>query len=82
MAPLVIDDEGIERIEALAGEHALEALESLPADQRDAVRARIVDDRGYQEIAIEVRCSPSVVRKRVSRGVRAMRAKLEAKGDA
>jgi RNA polymerase sigma factor (sigma-70 family) len=81
MAPITVGDEGIERIEALASGAALEVLESLPEGQRDAVRARIVEDRAYPEIAAELRCSPSVVRKRVSRGVRAMRAKMEANGN-
>jgi RNA polymerase sigma-70 factor (ECF subfamily) len=81
MAPIVLDDDGIARIESLASGGALEALEDLPGDQRDAVRARILDGQPYSEIAAELECSPSVVRKRVSRGVRAMRARMEAKGD-
>jgi RNA polymerase sigma factor (sigma-70 family) len=81
MAPIVLDDEAIERLEALGGGAALEVLETLPADVRDAVQARVVDDRSYPEIAAELRCSQSVVRKRVSRGVQAMRAKMEAKGN-
>jgi RNA polymerase sigma-70 factor (ECF subfamily) len=35
-----------------------------------------VDERPYDEIAAELRCSESVVRKRVSRGVQSIRAKL------
>lgn len=77
MAPIRLTDEGIERIEALAGGVALEVLEGLPADQREAVRARVVDERPYEEIAAELHCSPSVVRKRVSRGVQAIRSKME-----
>ena len=68
MAPIVLSDEGIARIEALAGSPALELMESLPSQQRDAVRARVIDGREYDEIAEELRCSPSLVRKRVSRG--------------
>lgn len=37
----------------------------------------IVDERTYPEIAAELRCSESVVRQRVSRGVRTMRRMLE-----
>jgi RNA polymerase sigma factor (sigma-70 family) len=77
MAPIVLTDEGIERIEALAGSPAVELMESLPSPQRDAVRARVIDGRSYEEIADEVRCSASVVRKRVSRGLRTMRSRLE-----
>jgi RNA polymerase sigma factor (sigma-70 family) len=57
-------------------------MESLPAPQRDAVRARVVEGRGYEEIADELKCSPSVVRKRVSRGLRTMRSQMEVSGDA
>jgi DNA-directed RNA polymerase specialized sigma24 family protein len=32
-----------------------------------------VDGRDYSEIAAQLRCSESVVRKRVSRGIQAMR---------
>lgn len=81
MAPILLTDEGIERIEKLAAAPALELLEALPSDQRQAVRARILEERSYDEIARELDCSPGVVRKRVSRGVRAMRAKMEASRD-
>jgi len=77
MAPIVLTDEGIERIEALAGSPALELMENLPAEQREAVRARVVDGRDYQAIADELHCSSSVVRQRVSRGLRAMRSRME-----
>ena len=49
----------------------------LPAEQRDAVRARVSEGRGYDEIAADLRCSPSLVRKRVSRGLQRMRSDLE-----
>jgi RNA polymerase sigma-70 factor (ECF subfamily) len=78
MAPIVLTDEGIERIEAACGADAVELLERLPAEQREAVRARVIEGQEYRTIAAELECSESVVRKRVSRGVRAMRAKLEA----
>jgi DNA-directed RNA polymerase specialized sigma24 family protein len=52
----------------------------LPADQRVAVEARIVDDRSYADIASEMRCSESVVRKRVSRGLATLREQIEEAG--
>jgi RNA polymerase sigma factor (sigma-70 family) len=76
MAPVVVTDEGLDRLERLAGEPALEALEGLPADQRQAVRARVIEERSYDEIATQLQCSESVVRQRVSRGMRAMRDRL------
>lgn len=81
MAPIVLTDEGLARIEVLAGGPALELLESLPPDQRDAVRGRVLDERGYGELARTLQCSESVVRKRVSRGVRSIRARMEATRD-
>lgn len=80
MARIVLTDEALERIEAVAGGEALQLLESLPADQRDAIRARVLDGRGYGEIAAELHCSELVVRQRVSRGVRALRMRMEAAG--
>jgi RNA polymerase sigma-70 factor (ECF subfamily) len=54
-----------------------ELLASLPAAERDAVRARVVDERTYASIAAEMRCSELVVRKRVSRGLARLRKKLK-----
>ena len=78
MPVLVLDDGVIERIESVTAEgRALELLETLPAEQRQAITARIVDERGYGEIAHELHCSQSVVRKRVSRGLASLRARLK-----
>lgn len=78
MAPLVMTDEAIERISAL--EHtALGLVDELPREQRAAVRARVVDERDYGDIAKDLRCSEAVVRKRVSRGLGAVRARMEGK---
>lgn len=78
MEPLELDDDDLERIErTVEGRDALALLDELPADQRDAVRARIVDERDYGEIAHELRCSQAVVRKRVSRGLSTLRERFE-----
>jgi RNA polymerase sigma factor (sigma-70 family) len=77
MAPLDLTDEALERIEATAGDVATSALADLPADQRDAVRARILDDRDYADIAKTTRTSEAVVRKRVSRGLAGLRSRVE-----
>jgi hypothetical protein len=62
MAPIVITGSGIERVEALAGGEALHLLKALPSDQRDAVRARVLEGRGYDQIAAQLHCSEMVVR--------------------
>jgi RNA polymerase sigma factor (sigma-70 family) len=78
MEPLVLDDEALARIDRLASrDWATELLDGLPDDQAQAIRARVIDERPYDEIAAALRCSPSVVRKRVSRGLSALRAAAE-----
>ena len=74
--PLELTDELVKSIAALSGE-ALEPVDQLPADERRAVRARIVDERAYPEIAKDLRCSEAVVRKRVSRGLARLRDEME-----
>lgn len=72
-----VDDELAERIERLAGEErAFELLEQLPAAQAEAVRARVLDERSYEEIAAAVQVSEAVVRKRVSRGLMTLKGLL------
>ena len=52
-------------------------LRALPAAERAAIEARIVDERDYADVADEIGCSESVVRQRVSRGLRKIRAAVE-----
>ncbi len=52
-----------------------ELLSALPADQRLAVEARVLHDKPYGQIANEQSVSEQVVRKRVSRGLGALRAR-------
>ncbi len=55
----------------------MELLEALPAEQREAVRARVLDERSYPDIAGELETSELVIRKRVSRGLSTLRAEME-----
>ena len=83
IATLELTDGDLERVHELAaleGGRALAAVDSLPGAERDAVRARVVDERGYAEIAAELSCSESVVRQRVSRGLARARARLTGPG--
>ena len=81
MEPIVLDDDAIERLERdAAGTPALAALADLPAEQREAIRARHVEGLEYEEIAARLRCSESVVRKRVSRGLHTLRTTLKEAG--
>jgi RNA polymerase sigma factor (sigma-70 family) len=76
MQPIELDEGAIEILEAAASAPAIELLETLTPDQREAIEAHHVEERGYAEIAAELQCSESVVRKRVSRGLAALRAQL------
>lgn len=78
MERLLLDDDAIERITRLADDRAVTALQELPLDQRQAIRGRVVDGRTYPALAAELRCSESVVRQRVSRGLRTLKTELEA----
>jgi RNA polymerase sigma factor (sigma-70 family) len=75
-------DADLERIEeiAAAGTSAGALVADLPAEQRDAVRARIVEERDYADIAHDLAVSQAVVRKRVSRGLATLRTRLDEGG--
>jgi RNA polymerase sigma-70 factor (ECF subfamily) len=77
--PVSFDDIDLDAISALQsdGPALMTALAQLPARQRDAIRARILEDRPYVEIADQLQCSELVVRKTVSRGLRALRGTVE-----
>ena len=79
MAPLVVDDDAIARIEAIASLDggAVDALGQLSARLRDAVSGRVIDEREYRELAEALSCSQSVVRQRVRRGLARIRERLE-----
>jgi RNA polymerase sigma-70 factor (ECF subfamily) len=70
----VLEEIEVEVALELGGE---ELLASLPPEQRVAVEARVLHDKGYEQIALEQSVSPQVARKRVSRGLGALRARLK-----
>jgi RNA polymerase sigma-70 factor (ECF subfamily) len=78
LASLDEEDDRLERIvvESLGADIA-QSLESLPADQRDAIRLRVLDELPYDDIARRLDCTSSVVRMRVMRGLRTLNADLE-----
>jgi RNA polymerase sigma-70 factor, ECF subfamily len=74
MPALPLSDKLLDRIERLAGDDRVEQLlAGLTPEQADAIRARVIEEEPYPEIAAQVRCSESVVRQRVSRGLAALR---------
>jgi RNA polymerase sigma-70 factor (ECF subfamily) len=71
-----------ERIERLADLETLRselagALRRVSADQREAVRLRVVDELSYAEIAERIGLSEQSVRARVSRGLRQLALALD-----
>jgi RNA polymerase sigma factor (sigma-70 family) len=54
----------------------LQSLERLPELQREAVRAYVLGDLDYEEIAAATGDAPATIRKRVSRGLAALRESL------
>jgi RNA polymerase sigma factor (sigma-70 family) len=78
MEPMELDDGGLARIDAMIDEERnplplTELMNRLPADQREALRLRVLDEREYPDIAREMECSEAVVRQRVSRATRTLR---------
>jgi RNA polymerase sigma factor (sigma-70 family) len=45
------------------------ALESLPEEQRDALKLRVVEELPYQQVAVELGCSETAARLRVMRAL-------------
>src|SRR5665213_2260278 len=76
MERIVLSDEDLQQIDELASDESLRLLEEIPDDQRTAVVGRVLEERDYAELAVELECSEMVVRQRVSRGLRALRSKL------
>jgi RNA polymerase sigma-70 factor (ECF subfamily) len=78
---LELDDAALEQVEAAASAELIrvelrEGFDALPPDQRDAVVLRVLLDHDYAEVASASGVSEAVARKRVSRGLSAMRARL------
>jgi len=69
--PLVLDDADLQRIEEVAEAADLAEMvrATLSATEYEALRARVVDEESYEELALRLRCSEAVARKRVSRAI-------------
>lgn len=77
-------DASLERIEAIIDPRhpdnpMLALLDELPPEQRDAVRAHVLDERTYAAMASERGVTEAVVRQRVSRGLKRLRLTLKEK---
>ncbi|HEX3804079.1 MAG TPA: RNA polymerase sigma factor [Solirubrobacteraceae bacterium] len=79
LVPIALNDAAFERVEELASIDADLAglVAALPVEQREAILQRVVAERPYEDIASDLSCSASVVRQRVSRGLKTLRSELE-----
>ncbi|MEH3053805.1 MAG: sigma-70 family RNA polymerase sigma factor [Patulibacter minatonensis] len=74
----VLDDDRLEEIERAATVPAVvAALAGLPQDQHAAISAYVLHDEDYDAIGARLGVPPATVRKRVSRGLAALRGRLE-----
>ena len=76
-----ITDEALTAIQELRECGLLALLDELPVDQREAVRARIIDEVDYVDLAASLAITPTVARKRVSRGVASLRRRAQLIGN-
>ena len=75
--PIEWTDEDLARVTALGDGRPVGALlEQLPEDQRTAVRARVVAERSYEDVASHLGVSEATARKRVSRGLATLRSRM------
>lgn len=76
-----VTDGDLLRVEELATEGDEEAiarmLADLPEGQRAAIFARVIEDLPYADVAKRLRCSEAVARQRVTRGLKALRNRME-----
>jgi RNA polymerase sigma factor (sigma-70 family) len=68
-----IDDARLELVERDSQSELQGALAALPSEQREAIERRILGEEPYALIAERIGCSEQVVRKRVSRGLAALK---------
>ncbi|RKQ84835.1 RNA polymerase sigma-70 factor (ECF subfamily) [Solirubrobacter pauli] len=70
-------DERLERVDQLGSRTAEELLAQLRPREAEAVRARVIEELSYPELAERMRCSALVARKHVSRGLLTLRTIVE-----
>jgi RNA polymerase sigma-70 factor (ECF subfamily) len=72
-----LEDADLARVDELASEggSVLALVEGLPAAQREALEARVIDERDYGEIAASLGTSEAAVRQNVKRALAWLRAR-------
>lgn len=77
MERIAVSYDQLDTIERDAGGELERSLDQLPAEQREAIERRVLEEEPYAEIAASIGCSEQVARKRVSRGLAALRRSLK-----
>jgi RNA polymerase sigma factor (sigma-70 family) len=79
LEPMVLDDADIQRIEEIAeaADLAETVRATLSETEYEALHARVVGEESYSELALRLRCSEAVARKRVSRAIAHVRTVIE-----
>lgn len=73
MPTIALDDEAIDLIGQQSELDLAQTLRTLPSEQREAVVRRVLAEEPYEQIARRAGTTQQVVRKRVSRGLAALR---------
>jgi len=71
MDRLTYSDDALERVDELLDAERVytNGTATLPPAEREAVVARVIEERGYDEIAAASGATPAAIRQRVSRGL-------------
>ncbi len=77
MECILLEDAQLELIERDSESELSRALWALPVEQRQAVEERVLQEEPYAAIAMRIGCSEQVVRKRVSRGLAALKRSIK-----
>jgi RNA polymerase sigma factor (sigma-70 family) len=79
LEPTALTDADLDRVEELASLESdlMRLVGELPGDQRDALTGRVLQERSYPEMALQLRCSELVLRQRVSRALKTLRSQVE-----
>jgi len=82
MERIELAPDDVERIEELidfehVGREVRHAFDTLRADQREALRLRVIEGCSYREMAAELGCTEETARARVSRGLKQLAAQLD-----
>lgn len=77
MERILLEDAQLELIERESESDLQRALWELPVEQRQAVEGRVLQEESYAAIAMRIGQSEQVTRKRVSRGLAALRRSIK-----